>query len=147
MILIRKLKKIKAKKITKQNFKKFGRIIRWEGKENKKEKNQFRIVVRDKNVVGWRIAYLIVRTKKVNFIEQHPGSFESFEPLKGRSVLFVSKTEKCRDIKAFYLENPVVLNKGVWHNVISLSSETHIKITENNDVKLIKHHLDHDLCV
>ena len=135
------VKKIKPRKLTASDFKKYGWIIQWQGKDNKKENNQFRIVISDEKVNGWRIAYLIVREKKVDFIEQHPRSYESFEPLKGRSVLFVDTSESGKNIQAFHLDQPVILKKGIWHNVVTLSKETHIKITENNDVALIKQDL------
>jgi hypothetical protein len=41
-------------------------------------------------------------------------------------------------IEAFYLDKPIILHKGIWHNVLTSTKEAHIKITENNEVKLIK---------
>jgi len=137
-----KCKKIKPKKITKSNFKQYGSVIEWQGPENKKENNQFRIVIHDPDVKGWRIAYLIVREKQTDFLEQHPHSYESFEPVKGKSILFVSLGKKPSKIEAFILDKPVVLVKGLWHGVIAVGREAHIKITENNHVKLIKSKLD-----
>ncbi len=141
------LKKIKSKKITKENFKKFGCIIEWDGPENKAEKNQFRIVIRDSKVTGWRIAYLIVRNKQVDFLEKHPRSYESFEPIKGKSIIYVANKKNFQDIEAFILDKPIVLRKGLWHNVVSVGKEAHIKITENNDVELIKHQLGYKIGV
>ncbi|MBU1044640.1 MAG: ureidoglycolate lyase [Candidatus Omnitrophica bacterium] len=135
------LKKIKPQKITKQSFKKYGSIIEWDGPENKAEKNQFRIVIRDSKVTGWRIAYLIVRKKKVDFLEQHPRSYESFEPIKGKSIIYVANKKNSKNIEAFILDKPIVLRKGLWHNVVTVGKEAHIKITENNDVALIKQFL------
>ena len=132
---------IKLKKLTAVNFKKYGQIIEWQGPENKKENNQFRIVIRDPKVRGWRIAYLIVREKHINFLEKHPYSFESFEPIKGKAILYVSNEKVPQSIEAFTLDKPIVLLKGIWHNVLSCTKETHIKITENNEVQLIKHML------
>ena len=130
---------LKPKKITTENFKKYGYIIQWEGPENKKENNQFRIVISDPKVTGWRIAYLIIREKKINFLEKHPLSFESFEPIKGKAILYVSDKKEPQVIEAFILDKPIILLKGIWHNVLSCTRETHIKITENNEVKLIRH--------
>lgn len=140
-------KKIKPRKITSENFKKYGSVIQWDGPENKEENNQFRIVIRESKVIGWRIAYLIVREKQVDFLENHPHSYESFEPIKGKSVLYVSNKKTPKDIEAFILDTPIVLRKGIWHNVVTVSKEVHIKITENNQVKLIKHNLGYKLSV
>ena len=130
---------IKPKKLHAKNFKKYGLIIEWEGPENKKENNQFRIVLRQPKVKGWRIAYLIVREKLVKFLEKHPLSYESFEPVKGKAVLYVSNKKIPEQIEAFILDKPVILFNGIWHNVLSLTKETHIKITENDKVTLIRH--------
>ncbi|MFH1459759.1 MAG: ureidoglycolate lyase [Candidatus Omnitrophota bacterium] len=134
-------KKIKPKKITKNNFKKYGLIIKWQGKQKAKNNNQFRIVIREPNGIGWRIAYLIVRNKKSNKLEQHPFSYESFEPIKGKAILYCAQQTKPDKIEAFFLDQPVVLKKGIWHAVISISPESHIKITENNKVRLIYYNL------
>lgn len=126
---------ITAKKINKNNFKKFGWVIEWQGRENKKSKNQFRIVVNDAKVKGWRIAYLIVREQRIDRLEQHPYSIESFEPVKGKAILYVSCQKQPRDIQAFALDKPVVLKKGVWHGIVSVGREAQVKITENNIVR------------
>ncbi len=138
-------KKIKPRKITKDNFKKYGSVIEWDGPENKEENNQFRIVINESKIIGWRIAYLIVREKQVAFLENHPNSYESFEPIRGESVLYVSSQKTPEDIEAFILDKPIVLRKGIWHNVVTVSKEVHIKITENNHVELIKHPLGYCL--
>ena len=130
--------RIKPKKLTALNFKKYGYIIQWEGPENEKESNQFRIVIREPKIKGWRIAYLIVREKQIKFLEKHPFSYESFEPVKGKAILYVSHKKVPQDIEAFVLDKPIILLKGIWHNVLSCTKETHIKITENNEVTLIR---------
>jgi len=133
------------KKITRANFKKYGYIIDWQGKENKKGNNQFRIVINDSDVMGWRIAYLIVREKQVDFLEQHPFSYESFEPVKGQAVLYLSKGKTPGKIESFFLDKPVVLKKGIWHAITTISKQTEVKITENNSVQLHKYHLGYKL--
>ncbi len=131
--------KIKPKQITKEGFRKYGYIIEWEGPENKKEINQFRIVVRRRKVIGWRIAYLIVREKHIDCLESHPSSYESFEPVKGASILYVSNQKKPQKIEAFFLNKPIVLKDGIWHGIVTIGKEAHVKITENNLVKLVRH--------
>ena len=131
--------RLKPKNITALNFKKYGCLIQWVGPEKEQSNNQFCIVLRDSKAIGWRIAYLIVREKQIKFLEQHPLSFESFEPVKGKAILYVSNEKIPQTIEAFVLDKPIILLKGIWHNVLSLTKETHIKITENNKVKLIRH--------
>ncbi|MFA6282123.1 MAG: hypothetical protein WCY05_06465, partial [Candidatus Omnitrophota bacterium] len=79
------------KKLNSQNFKSFGHIIHHPYKDSHaKDKNLFHIVLEEKEPLGWRIAYLIVRDKGIDKLEQHPGTFESFEPVYGKALLFVS---------------------------------------------------------
>jgi ureidoglycolate hydrolase len=125
-----------AKKLTAKNFKLFGRIIHHPTKiTQSKTKNLFRVVLRERGRVGWRIAYLIVRDKAIDRLEQHPDTFESFEPVKGKTLLYLAKDKNSQKIKCFCLDKPVILNKGIWHGVITLDGESEIKITENAGVK------------
>ncbi len=127
---------MKIKRITPQNFRPYGRLIQYPHPELKgRTKNLFCIVLKEPFVRGWRIAYLIVRDKKISRLESHPTSFESFEPVKGRSLLFVARQKDESKIECFYLDRPVILNKGVWHGVITVSSECEMKITENFSVQ------------
>lgn len=124
--------------ITSKNFKRFGRIIEYPQKSRQpRNKNLFRIVARNRKVLGWRIAYLVVREKNINRLEQHPESLESFEPVKGKCLLYLVSTKEPSSIECFRLEKPVILNKGIWHGVVTLSRESEIKITENAKVKCI----------
>ncbi len=125
-------------KINSKNFRKYGWVIEYSKKSlEDKKKNLFRIVVREKALLGWRIAYLIVRDKAIKKLEQHPESFESFEPVSGKSILYVSNRNDSKRIKGFFLDKPVILKKGVWHGVVTLDKETEIKITENAKVKCV----------
>ena len=129
---------MKPKTITPKNFRRYGRLIDYPNKHLKgKSKNLFRIVLTENKTSGWRIAYLIVRDKKIKCLEQHPHSFESFEPIKGRSLLYVSRQKDYRKIECFRLDKPIILNKGIWHGVVSLSDECEIKLTENAKVKCV----------
>lgn len=128
--------KIKLKKLTLANFYKYGKIIEYSGVRNPKKVNLFEIIMREPKS-GWRIAYLIVRDKHINKMESHPMSFESFEPCCGRSLLFVSTQDSLKKIDCFLLEKPIILKKGIWHGVISLSKESEIKIVENSRVKCL----------
>lgn len=126
------------KKLTEQNFKSFGRIIHHPQKHlHDKDKNLFHIVLKEEERVGWRIAYLIVRDKSIDKLEQHPGTFESFEPVDGKSLLYVAKEKDQKEISCFYLDRPIILEKGIWHGVVTLDGDAEIKITENAEVECI----------
>ncbi|MFH1442228.1 MAG: hypothetical protein ABIH18_09370 [Candidatus Omnitrophota bacterium] len=125
-----------VKKITARSFKPYGWVIEYLNKDSKSPKNNlFRIVLREKEKTGWRIAYLIVRDKNFNKLEQHIDSFESFEPVKGRSLIYLAKSKQADKIECFYLDKPVILKKNIWHAVVTKSRESEIKITENAKVK------------
>ncbi len=125
-----------AKKITTRNFKPYGWVIEYPKKDLKSPKhNLFRIVLREKEKTGWRIAYLIVRDKSFNKLERHIDSFESFEPVKGISLIYLARVKQIDKIECFYLDKPVILKKNIWHAVITKSRESEIKITENAEVK------------
>ncbi len=123
------------KKITAENFRKYGRIIEYSGKRPKnKNLNLFRIVLKENKRYGWRIAYLVLRDKKIDRLERHPGSFESFEPVRGSSVIYLARKKNSK-AELFYLNKPVILKKGIWHGVVTLTPESEIKITENAEVE------------
>lgn len=127
----------KYKSITRETFKAFGRLIDYPHRNKaSKTKNLFRIVVRQPHL-GWRIAYLVVRDRIVNRLEQHPGSLESFEPVEGKGLLFVSRRKSESSIACFLLDRPVILKRGIWHAIITLTPEFDIKITENSKVKCV----------
>lgn len=127
--------KLHPRRLTPAAFRPFGRLIRYPGKGLKHPRyNLFRIVLTEKARRGWRIAYLIVRDKKIRRLEQHPDSYESFEPLQGRSLLFVSRSPCLDRVRCFLLDRPVILNKGIWHGVVAVGRESEIKLTENSRV-------------
>ena len=131
------LKKIKPKKITSFNFRKFGWVIDLPDR-NKKPKNinLFRIVVRQSGP-GWRIAYLVVRDAFISKLEQHPDSLESFEPVSGRGLIYLTRKKDSRSIECFFLDRPVILKKGIWHGVLKTGGDFDVKITENSKVKCV----------
>ena len=136
---------IKVEHIRQSNFKSFGWIIDYPKKGAPETKNLFRIVIRQPRS-GWRIAYLVVREKRINRLEQHPDTFESFEPICGRSLLYVAKKKDARSISCFLLDKPIILKKGIWHGVVTLSKEADIKIVENATVKCVYWPLGFELC-
>ena len=136
------------KKITPQSFRRFGRIIEYPARHRaSKTKNLFRIVLRDATSLGWRIAYLVVRDRVIHCLEQHPGTFETFEPVRGKSLLYLAPSHNPASIECFLLDRPVVLKKGIWHGIVTMGREAEIKITESACVKSrhwkLKTSLDH----
>ncbi|MDD4955140.1 MAG: hypothetical protein PHP17_03780 [Candidatus Omnitrophica bacterium] len=126
------------KTITAKNFASFGRLIHHPLRHKKsKTRNLFCIVCKERENVGWRIAYLIVRDKTINKLEQHPKTFESFEPVAGKTLLYVAKAKSPKRIHCFNLDKPVVLHKGIWHGVVATGKESEVKITENAKVNCI----------
>lgn len=134
------------KKITTKNFSSFGRLIKHPSKHSMNGKrNLFCIVCKETKNVGWRIAYLIVRDKTIDRLEQHRKTFESFEPVSGKAILYVAKEKDPKLIQCFDLDKPVILNKGIWHGVVTLNGDSEIKITEKTDVDCIYWELGFDL--
>lgn len=137
---------IVIKELIQANFQSFGKIIEFpEKKISDGNKNLFHVVCREKESLGWRIAYLIVREKTISRMEHHPLSLETFEPVKGKTLIYLSKTKKIEDINCFLLDKPVILNKGIWHGVVTLNEQSEIKITENLKVKCVYWKLNHQL--
>ena len=130
--------KISVEKITAQSFRKYGWLIEYPKKHLKgNKKNLWRIVHKEPKTYGWRIAYLVVRDKTIRRLEQHLHSFESFEPICGRSLLYVAQKQDLKSIKCFKLDRPIILKKKVWHGIVTTVKESEIKLTENAFVKCV----------
>lgn len=115
--------------IKKETFEKYGRVL--EFSESCSE--PFEIVVTEEKE-PWRLAVFRYRNKTVKRMECHPYSLESFEPLSGLTVLIVAEHDNPADYRAFILDKPVCLYKGIWHQVLSLTDEAQVKIAENLEV-------------
>lgn len=127
---------MKIKELNSSSFKEYGKIIEYPKKELKgKSRNLWRIVHAEVSEVGWRIAYLVLRDKTIGRLERHPNSDETFEPISGKTLFFTSRTDRYESIECFLLDKPIVLNKGIWHALITLDDESEIKIVENAKVK------------
>lgn len=118
--------------ITRENFKPFGNIIEFP----EECESAFYIVDREEKE-PWRIAVFRYTNKEIKSIEKHPASKESFEPLSGITVLLVAEQETPEEYHAFILDKPVCLKQGVWHQVLALTPEAEVKITENLNVESI----------
>lgn len=124
------------KNITADSFAKYGTVLEFTANMY----DGWEILVKAENT-GWRIALLEFSRKSTDVLENHPASKESFEPLKGMALLLAAENHSPEDFEAFLLDKPVCLNEGVWHQVISLSEVTQVKITENLEVTCEYHKL------
>jgi ureidoglycolate hydrolase len=115
--------------IAKDNFGEYGTVV--EFPEACRE--PFYIVDREEQN-PWRLAVFRYTNKEISRLENHPTSKESFEPLLGITVLVVAAHETPEQYRGFILDKPVCLKKGIWHQVLSLTPEAQVKITENMEV-------------
>ena len=99
---------------------------------------------------GWQLGYLTVTSKHVERLECHKTTPEAFVPLplSGEVALVVSNDPSDESsLLAFRITEPVVLNAGVWHNVLYLAGVPAILIVENPDVTDSFYKLSYPLCV
>ena len=119
-------------------FKPYGRLLEPDEIEVPEVSESGRIdfyVTFKESAQGWQIGYLFNEEKMINQLERHPNTAEVFSPLNGESVLIVSENpEDENTIIAFKLDKSIVLNRGAWHGVISLSDRAEILIVESPDV-------------
>ncbi len=114
--------------LTEEKFRPYGRLIRFP----EADKTNFYIVASDEK--PWRLAVFRYSNHSIQRMECHPTSLESFEPLEGTTLLLVSEHDTPEQYRIFLLDRPVILEKGVWHQTLSLTREASVKITENADV-------------
>lgn len=115
--------------IQKENFKKYGKVLEF----SEECKEVFEIKITEENN-PWRLAVFRYTNKSIKRIECHPTSLESFEPLKGITVLLLAEHDTPEKYEAFVLDKPVCLYKGIWHHVLALTDEAQVKIAENLEV-------------
>ncbi len=113
------------------SFAKFGKILDF---SKEPENPEFEIIIEEK-VSPWRIAVLKVLRRAATKLESHPHSMETFEPVKGVGIILINDKKSTEGMKAYILDQPICLNKAVWHEVLTLSDEAYYKITENLDVE------------
>ena len=126
--------------LTHGSIRPYGMIIDGACVDDKGKKNSFGILMKERSK-GWRIGYLVVREKTMKRLENHPDSFETFEPVVGTPVMALSSNRYPEKIKLFLLDKPVVVKRGVWHAVVSHSGKSEIKIFENIEVEVEYHTL------
>lgn len=115
--------------IHRDNFEKYGKVLEF----TPDCREPFEIIITEEEE-PWRLAVYRYTDKTVKRMECHPYSLESFEPLKGLTVLVVAEHDRPAEYRAFILDKPVCLYKGVWHQVLALTDEAQVKIAENLEV-------------
>lgn len=120
---------MKVNRITSNSIRPYGVIIDGRCAKTRSDGNGWGILFRSRSN-GWRVAYLILRRRKIGRLESHD-SPETFEPVKGKAVIALATHGSPRRYKLFFLDKPIILKKGVWHGLKSISKSSHIKITEN----------------
>ena len=128
--------------IHKETFEKYGKVLEFSDQCTE----PFEIVITEEKE-PWRLAVFRYRNKTVKRMECHPLSLESFEPLSGLTVLIVAEHDYPEEYRAFILDKPVCLYKGIWHQVLSLTDEAQVKIAENLEVVSEFHDLEHEVAV
>ena len=137
---------MRVKKLTKKNIRSYGRIIDGSCVKGNGCGNRFGIFLKEPSK-GWRIGYLILRNKFIERLERHTDSLETFEPVKGRAIIALAKAANPKAAELFFLDQPFVVNKGVWHDVLAVSRVCEIKIFENIEVKTEYYSLNKDLVI
>lgn len=120
---------VRMQAVSKEAFEKYGRVIEF----TPGIQDDFEIVARETDF-PWRVAVFRYTAKSTRIFENHPCSMETLEPLKGLTLLLVAENNSPENFEAFILTKPVCLLKGCWHQVLALTAEAEIKITENLEV-------------
>lgn len=123
-------------RITEESFRPFGTLIEFPQGETE----DFYIVETEEEQ-PWRLAVFRYRSHSIRTIERHPSSKESFEPMSGVTLLLAAEFETPEDYHVFLLDRPVCLKKNTWHQVLALSEEAKVKITENLQVESVFYQL------
>lgn len=126
--------------ITPDSFKEFGVVLDF----SPEFPAEFEILVREADH-PWRMAVYRPSKRVCKFLENHPGSIESFEPVRGTSLILVAANADPEGFRIFLLDKPVCLGKGVWHNVIPLSDDVLIRVNENLEVAAEFHKFENGL--
>ena len=130
--------KIKTHQLERELFRPYGRILLPDDEQtpevSEPECFDFHVPFRESSQ-GWQIGYLINRVDVIDQLECHPNTAEVFSPLKGRTVLVLTTDpENMTEFRAFDLTEPIVLDRSVWHGVISLTDQSDVLIVESPDV-------------
>ena len=132
---------MKIQRLTHKSIRPYGYLIDRTCVDDNGRENRFGILLKEKSR-GWRIGYLVVRGRMIKKLENHPDSLETFEPVRGRAIIALAGNKDPQNPKVFLLDRPVVLKKGVWHDVAAISRVCEMKIFENIEVTTRYHYLN-----
>lgn len=127
---------MKINKLTHKSIKPYGWIIDSGFMRDDGRGDKFAVLLKARSK-GWQIGYLILRKKKFKKLENHPDSLETFEPIKGKTMIALADNRNPGKFKVFLLDKPIVIKKGVWHEIAAISGKCEIKIFENMGVKTV----------
>jgi len=130
---------LKVGNLSNKAFNRYGRILLPTKGENPNVSEEtvfdFYILFSQVEGRGWRTAYLRYQGELLEKLERHLGTAEVFIPLQGHSVLVVAtEVDPLKQLHAFYLDKPLVIDKGIWHNVVSVGGAAELLIMENLEV-------------
>jgi ureidoglycolate hydrolase len=120
---------MKIRRLTHKSIRPYGKIIDSSCVKFARGDDGFGVLFKERSA-GWRVAYLVVRRGRIERLERHPNTAETFEPVRGRAVIALASGRNPERFRLFRLDRPVVLNKGVWHAVAAPSKGCEIKICE-----------------
>lgn len=125
------------KSITGENFKKYGFVIQ----HDFLSKTDNQVIFSESSTIGWMMSALKINEKEIHSLSSHPNTMESFEPLEGVTLLYVSTVDNESLYEIFLLDRPVCLQRGIWHGLLALSEYSIVKLVENSDVVVVKREL------
>ena len=119
------------KSLTEEAFAPYGQVLRRDP-----DGEAFQALFADGSATcGWRVAILEVPPGAIKRVHRHPDSEECFSPLKGKPCIAVARPEAPEAIQYFLLDQPVCMQRQVWHEVFSQSSEpAQVFIAENAEI-------------
>jgi len=126
--------KIRIRALTRAAIRPYGFLIDSACVRDDGRKNCYGILLKERSG-GWRVGYLVVRERTIRRLERHSDSFETFEPVRGTCAIAFARPGEFRRPRIFLLDAPVVVKKGIWHEVAAVSKCAEIKIVENREVK------------
>ena len=124
--------------LTQELFSPYGRILEPQEFEvpevSESEVFDFYVTFKEPSQ-DWQIGYLKQTGRIIDKLECHPNTAEVFSPVSGDAVLLLATDpDQQETMRAFKLEKPIVLNRGVWHGVMTLSEQSEMLIVESPDV-------------
>jgi ureidoglycolate hydrolase len=121
--------------ITPEAFAPFGTVVDWSAALERTEQ-PFHVLVHSTEPTGWRLAVSRVTMRTAERLGAHPATEELFAPVQGSAVILVAPRGvfDAGKVRAFLLDRPVCVARGVWHANLALSAAATVLIAENLEV-------------